>query len=58
MHFLKSHRSTLLDAFFPFWPPRSPRRTFAPATDAQVFRNGVLPALLLLAAGLSRACRV
>lgn len=50
MHFLKSHRSTLLTLFSvlaaafaaPYLVPGDP--------DAQVFRNGVLPALLLLAA--------
>ena len=50
MHFLKSHRSTLLTFFSvlaaafaaPYLVPGDP--------DAQVFRNGVLPALLLLAA--------
>lgn len=49
MHFLKSHRSTLLTLFSvlaaafaaPYLVPGDP--------DAQVFRNGVLPALLLLA---------
>ena len=50
MHFLKSHRSTLLTLFSvlaaafaaPYLVPGDP--------DAQVFRNGALPALLLLAA--------
>ena len=50
MHFLKSHRSPLLTRFSVLAAAVAAPSLVPGDPDAQVFRNGVLPALLLLAA--------